>query len=238
MCYTIFMINLGKENEYIEFKKSTSELKEGLISICSILNKTGEGILYFGVKDNGDAIGQEIEKDTLRDIERRIKDNIKPDIFPIIDYLNENKNVIFVRFSGFNKPYSCDGRYYIRISDVDRMLSVDELIKLKEQHSFDNNYENLVSEETLDDIDEDLLKEYILRANRCERIKYEYTNKLDVLKKLNLIKGDHLLNAGKILFSKNKPLTLKLAVFKSDERLSFIDTFLFEGNLFELLKKG
>ena len=35
------MINHFKENETLELKKSTSELKEAVISIVSILNKHG-----------------------------------------------------------------------------------------------------------------------------------------------------------------------------------------------------
>ena len=50
-------MNIGKENETIEFKKSTSELKQGINSIIAILNKHGKGILYFWVKDNGDVCG-------------------------------------------------------------------------------------------------------------------------------------------------------------------------------------
>lgn len=46
---------LGEETEQIEFKKSTGELKEGVISIASILNKHGSGKLYFGVKNDGTA---------------------------------------------------------------------------------------------------------------------------------------------------------------------------------------
>ena len=42
-------MNIVSENEYVEFK-STSELKEGIQSIASILNKHGKGTLYFGVK--------------------------------------------------------------------------------------------------------------------------------------------------------------------------------------------
>ena len=52
------LINIGEETEHIEYKKSTGELKEGVISVASILNKHGEGMLYFGVKNNGDVIGQ------------------------------------------------------------------------------------------------------------------------------------------------------------------------------------
>lgn len=34
-------MNLGTETEKLEFKKSTSELKEGIISLSSMLNKHG-----------------------------------------------------------------------------------------------------------------------------------------------------------------------------------------------------
>ena len=47
-------MNLGKETETLEFKKTTGEMKEAMISISSILNKHGIGTLYFGVKPNGD----------------------------------------------------------------------------------------------------------------------------------------------------------------------------------------
>ena len=57
-------MNIGKENETIEFKKSTSEIKAGLDSISAILNKHGKGVLYFGVKDNGEICGQQIGKET------------------------------------------------------------------------------------------------------------------------------------------------------------------------------
>lgn len=35
-------MNIGKENEYIEFNKSTSLIKEGLQSVSAILNKNGK----------------------------------------------------------------------------------------------------------------------------------------------------------------------------------------------------
>ena len=53
-------MNLGMETELVEFKKTTGELKEGLISIASMLNKNGKGTLYFGVRNDGEIIGQQI----------------------------------------------------------------------------------------------------------------------------------------------------------------------------------
>ena len=44
---------VGKESEKPEFKKSTAELGEGVISMAAILNKRGGGELYFGVHNNG-----------------------------------------------------------------------------------------------------------------------------------------------------------------------------------------
>ena len=53
------------ESETLELKKSTSEIKEAVISISSILNKHQHGELYFGIKNSGDVTGQNItEKNT------------------------------------------------------------------------------------------------------------------------------------------------------------------------------
>ena len=42
-----------RESETIEFKKTTGELKEGVISLASMLNKSGAGTVYFGIKNDG-----------------------------------------------------------------------------------------------------------------------------------------------------------------------------------------
>jgi predicted HTH transcriptional regulator len=47
-----------KESEAVELKKSTSELKEAIISIAAILNKHKKGELYFGLKNDGTCVGQ------------------------------------------------------------------------------------------------------------------------------------------------------------------------------------
>ena len=47
-------MNLGMETETVEYKKSTGEMREGMESIASILNKHGHGTLYFGVRNDGE----------------------------------------------------------------------------------------------------------------------------------------------------------------------------------------
>ena len=117
-------MNIGKETEFIEFKKSTGELKEGVISLASMLNKNGSGTLYFGVKNDGEVLGQQIGDNTLRDVSQAIANFIKPQIIPSvsIEYLGES-NIIKVYVQGKETPYSAYGKYYMRSADEDREIS-------------------------------------------------------------------------------------------------------------------
>ena len=55
-------MNLGIETESLEFKKSTSEIKEACASICAMLNKHGLATVFFGVNPRGDIVGQEVSE--------------------------------------------------------------------------------------------------------------------------------------------------------------------------------
>lgn len=121
-------MNIGAETEVREYKKTTGELKEGIISLASMLNKHGYGTLYFGIKDNGDIIGQQIGDRTLREISQGIANHLKPQVIPtIIHEFIDKKNVIKVYIEGSDIPYSAHGKYYIRSADEDRELSPEQL---------------------------------------------------------------------------------------------------------------
>ena len=49
-----------KETETTELKKSLTELTAGLGSISAILNKHGHGELWFGIRNDGKAVGLEV----------------------------------------------------------------------------------------------------------------------------------------------------------------------------------
>ena len=128
-------MNIGYETETVEFKKSTGELKEGVISLSSMMNKHANGTVYFGVKNNGDVVGQEIGDRTLRDISQMIASSVKPQIIPTITLeLLDGNNVIKVEARGREKPYSAFGKYYIRSADEDRELSPAELRRIMQEN--------------------------------------------------------------------------------------------------------
>ena len=145
-----------QENEYIELKKSTSELKEAIISIVAILNKHNAGKLYFGVKDNGEVIGQQVSNQTIRNVSKTISENIEPKIYPTVSKIKiDEKDCILVEFTGEEIPYFAYGRAYMRVGDEDRQLSQKEIkniiLKIEEKN---NKWEEKASEITLEDIDE------------------------------------------------------------------------------------
>lgn len=124
-------MNFGMETELVEFKKTTGELKEGIVSLASMLNKNGKGTLYFGVKNDGEVIGQQIGDRTLREISQGIANGIKPQVIPtIIMELCDDKNVIKVAVEGDERPYSAYGKYYMRSADEDREISPQQLRSL------------------------------------------------------------------------------------------------------------
>lgn len=229
-----------RESETIEFKKTISELKEGVISIASMLNKNGEANLFFGIKNNGDVFGQDVGTLTTTKITNEIKNFIKPLVFPKIEIINiDSTSIIKVIVFGTDKPYSAYGRYYIRVDDQDLEMPQNDL-----EEAFINknitysNWENQLTCYDENNINEYQLIEYINKANEVNRLNYRYKDITDAMTKLGLMVNGHLNNAGYFLFGNNKPLLIKLAIFATDERLTFIDNKHFEGNIFECINES
>ena len=45
-------MEIKRETEFVEFKESLSQLSRALESLVAMINKHGNAIVYFGVKDN------------------------------------------------------------------------------------------------------------------------------------------------------------------------------------------
>lgn len=125
-------MNLGTETESVEFEESLSLLDKGLISLTAILNRLGEGTVYFGVTDNGDVCGVSIGRNTITDIRNRIRDEIKPRIYAEINKCTDERGKRYIKVSatGDDIPYSYDGRYYVRSGTSDEQASNDLLRKM------------------------------------------------------------------------------------------------------------
>ena len=230
-----------KENEVVELKKSLTQLKEGIISLSSMLNKNNHGEVYFGISDEGKIIGIDIGKKTTADVTHEVQNHLKPLPYnvQVEEIKEEGKSVIKVTADGNDTPYSAYGRYYIRINDADIIMNSSQLQQFFAQK--EDNYSKWEELETIygvDDIDEDILIDCIRTANDKGRIDYIYKNAKDALSKLGLLTENGFLNnAGLFLFGNNKPLTIKEANYPTDSRTDFGEIKEFRGNIIECIKE-
>ena len=230
------MINFGHETEELEFKRSTGEVHDAMKDIVAILNKHEKGILYFGVAPNGDVKGLQVAESTLRDVSRVVFESIKPQIYPQIQKITiDGCDIIEVKFCGKNKPYSAYGKYYIRVADESRELTPAELKEMMLSSEYSERWEQFETEYTIKDVDEAALKDFYNRATACGRLPDEGFDAEKLLNKLSLLKNGKLNNAGYVLFGNNGPVTLKMAVFASGEKLTFLDINRAEDNIFRLV---
>lgn len=231
-------MNFGHEDETLEFKKSTSELDSACISIAAMLNKHGHGTIIFGVLPNGEAKGLMVNDSTLRDVSRKIYESIAPRIIPTVNKISaEGKDLIEVTFKGEEKPYSAKGIYYIRSADENRILAPNELRQIFEYTTRDS-WDGELTEFTIDDVDIPSVKAFHDRAFASGRIKEKGFDAERLLEKTGLLKKGRLTNAGYLLFSKDEPITLKMAVFATDEKLTFLDINRIGGNIMQLLEEA
>jgi len=229
-----------RESEILELKKSTSELKEAIISIVAILNKHQKGELYFGVDRDGTVVGQTVTENTLREVSRAISEHIEPKIFPKIEEVNlSGKNCVHVEFAGNNLPYYAYGRSYIRVGDEDRQSSAKEIERFILNTKRDKiRWDKEVCEKaTFEDVNVEKVKWFLKEANK------EYHSVENALDKLGLLRDGKLLNAAVILFG-NSPqqffpnAKLRCATFPTTTTAIIVDRQEYEGNIFDLIEKA
>lgn len=229
-----------EENETVELKRSTSELKEAIVSIGAMLNKHGKGMVYFGIEDNSRIVGQQTGKSTLKDISRAITDHIDPKIFPDIAVQKiSGRDCIVVEFNGHEGLYAAYGRFYLRAGDENKKLSTREIERLVEKKkNYAYSWGTEVSETLVTGVDVSILRLFIKRGKEAGRIGFSFDSARNVLNKLHLVKGNKLLNAGRALFCKDNGVEVQAAVFAGKDKITFLDIQNFRGNLFDLIEKN
>lgn len=232
-------MKLKKENEVIEFKLTTGELLDSVKDISAMLNKHGYGTIYFGVKNNGEIIGQQVGESTERDISRIIYESIEPKIFPNIQMLEyEGRNYFKVDFAGNSQPYSAKGIYYMRMSDENRVLTRDELLVFIRTKYYSDDWEQELTNYTIEDVDDESLLNFYKSAKECGRLDLVKYDKEELLTLLDLLKNGKLNNAGYSLFGKTTKIPLKLAIYATNQKLTFIDLNVKNGNIYSLVNEA
>lgn len=232
-------MNLGSETELVEFKKSTGEHREAMEAISAILNKHGHGDLYFGVRDDGEVVGQNVSDKTLRQVGQWIADKIEPAIHPFIEKLSDESghDYIHVKFAGGEPPYSADGRYFMRVGTGKDQLSSSTLKRFAaENYGNFSAWDKRSSGKTVADVDEKTLRKYYERGAESGRMPFEYTDAKACLSALHLLCDDGTLtNAGAVCFVPAHEVMLRMGVFADSERVDILDNQQASGTLFSMV---
>jgi len=238
------------ESERLEFKRSTGQRTEAAKTVCAMLNGLG-GFVLFGVTNQGELIGQQVGTKTLEDITSELR-RIEPPAFPDIETINLKKGtaVVLLTVPGGGGPYTFDGRAYLRHGSTTILMPRDEYERrLVERLHATRRWENEAVAEgvSINDLDAEEIQITLDNAVRLGRL--ETAGRRDtasILRGLELIREDKLLNAAIALYGKSDRLktlypqmSIRLARFRGRNRLAdFSDNRHYWGHSFALLRRG
>lgn len=123
-------------------------------SIVAILNNHGSGELFFGIRNDGTVVGQNITDHTLREVSQAIWTHVRPVIYPeITKDIIDDRQVVHVKFKGFAQPYLAYNIPRIRMTDEDLVMDQDiyaEMLRIREDRG--RSWEQRDSEYQISDI--------------------------------------------------------------------------------------
>ncbi len=137
------------EGPALEFKRSTGEIKEGMQTLCAFLNGSG-GMVLFGVRPDGEAEGQDVSDQTLRNIAQSA-DRFEPPAHISIHRIKvkADREVVAVAVEGGRdvRPFAYEGRAYERVSSTTRRMPQAKYERLLvERGHAKRRWENLPAE--------------------------------------------------------------------------------------------
>ena len=190
------------EKHIIEYKRLWKD--EWLEWICGMANADG-GVIYIGIKDDGEVLGVSNAKKLMEDIPNKIisKMSIYPDIRQIE---KDGKDVIEIEVAPSIAAVSLDGVVYKRVGATNQILkgtALQEFYLSRPSGAWDAR---IIPDAKLDEIDPDAveyLKESGIRKGRLSKESAKDSVE-KVLKSLNLMtEDDKLTMAALLLFGKN-----------------------------------
>ncbi len=194
-----------KESSKVEFKESTAELKQALEDICAFANN-GEGVLYFGVTDDGKVKGQDVTDKTIQRVSTTILSLIEPRVYPnIFEQTINGKTVLVVEVkNGPDRPYFYKGKSYKRVGASNAYLSRYEIEKaLYERDNPNYRYEKTAIKDYTGALNRKTINWFLKKAQEERNHPISKSDKQqDILSKLNLLTQNELNLAGLLCFGK------------------------------------
>lgn len=235
------------ESEKLEFKTSTSSLSTGMQTACAFLNSDHGGVVIFGVKNDGQIVGQEVTDKTRKEIAvelNKIEPYAKIDVI-YVRVSDKHQAIVLSVNPDDRAPYTYDGRPYMRNQSTTMRMPKEEYTYLYNKNN-PGLWESLANNTcTIKDLDHSRIKEVVRTGVFEQRLPEEAMTAtiLSNLKKLNLMIGDKLTNAAVVLFCKDEykqflQSSIQLARFKGTTKSEFLNNKKYRANAFDLYDKA
>ena len=240
------------ETRQVELKKSTGELKDAMHSACAFLNTDG-GWLLFGITPNSlKVVGQEVTENTRRELAQALA-GLEPAVDVRVEYVDvpdrPGMQVIALGFDAWvwgKEPFTFHGRPYYRVESTTQVMPrdmFDDRLRASKPQKF--AWERQPAEGLkLDDLNQERIRGAVRLGVEMGRMsEMAFTEPVDkILEKWRLLVDGVPNNAAAMLFTDNTydypQFILRLARFRGNDKLEFIDNQRVEGNFFVLLDAG
>lgn len=200
------------ETRCVELKKTTGELKDGMHSLCAMLNSDG-GYVIFGIAPKSMKIlGQDVTDNTRQEIAREIR-KLEPFVNMAVDYVDvpdSNGKQLVVLHADRNLfsevPYAFDGKAYYNLESTTMQMPqqmYNDMLRKRDSNRYRWDY--ATSSMSVADLDERRIRNAVAMGVRNGRLNTgaEAESVEDVLRKMNLLNDDKPTNAAVILFAKD-----------------------------------
>jgi ATP-dependent DNA helicase RecG len=194
------------EDSYTQFKVQAVSSKDLAKEFVAFANAQG-GILIFGVADDGEVKGLDINE--IEKISQLIgnvaNDLVKPPIHPLTQNISIDDKTLIITYieNGISKPYATSsGDYYIKSSSDKKKISQEELRRLFAESKKLFPDEERVSGSNFNDLNMQLFNRFLEKFDKglYEELK---DNNLDIetlLQNFDIMKGENLTLAGNLIF--------------------------------------
>lgn len=240
------------EHRYLELKKTTGELKDGMHSACAFLNTDG-GWLLFGVAPKSlKILGQQVTDDTQRELADALS-GLYPEVNVDVRYVEvpgrKGDQVIAMHFDGWERgmmPYTFHGKPYWKKESTTREMPREEYedrLRAAKPEKF--AWERQIADDmTIADLDEKRIRGTVRLGVERGRMPAtaESESVESIIDKWGFVRSGKLLNGAIALFGKNlsgyTQMMLRMARFRDKDKNEFVDSGRATGNYFDLLDAG
>jgi ATP-dependent DNA helicase RecG len=236
----------GGESEQLEFKKSTSDLKGAMETLCGFLNGKG-GKVLFGVSATGKITGQMVSDATLREVAAEINRLDPPATIALGRVaVSQSHEVLVLETTAYDQaPYTYGGRAFQRVASTTSLLPQTTYQRqLLERGHVQQRWENQIAAGyRVAHLDRREIERTVKEALNANRLESTVESPQEVLERLNLITDQDVLQAGVVAFAKRvlpgyPQCGLRMARFRGIRKDEFLDQRQIHGHAFLLLDEA